>query len=305
MTEVVPSALDGERVDRFVSLLLGCSRSAATDLVDQGAVAVNGRPVVRSAHRLAAGDLVDVTADPPDRQPSLEPDPSVELDVVHADDDVVVVDKPAGLVVHPGAGHRVHTMVHGLVARYPEIAGVGEPDRPGIVHRLDRGTSGLMMVARTETARESLVGQLSARTVRRRYWTLAAGHFDTDEGTIDAPIGRSRRRRTHMAVTADGRASRTAYTVVERYPGDDEVTELHCRLETGRTHQIRVHLAAIGHPVLGDGRYGGTGPDLGLTRPALHAAELGFRHPRTGVALRFESRLPADLEGARLALRSR
>ncbi len=305
MIEVVPSALDGERVDRFVSLLLGCSRSVAADYVDRGAVSVNGHRVERSSHRLAEGDRVDLGAAPVEAPSSLEPDASVVFDIVHADDDVVVVDKPAGLVVHPGAGHRTGTMVHGLLARFPEIAGVGEPDRPGIVHRLDRGTSGLVMVARSETARESLVGQLSARTVQRRYWALAAGHFDTDEGTIDAPIGRSRRRRTYMAVTADGRASRTSYAVIERYPGPDEVTELHCRLETGRTHQIRVHLAAIGHPVVGDARYGGGAPDIGLDRPALHAAELGFQHPRSGRALRFDSPLPDDLERARAALRSR
>ena len=303
IVEEVPAALAGERVDRFLSVLLGCSRSVASSLIDEGAVTVNGGPVDRGSERVAEGDRVEVDDIRPDPRAAMTPDASVELDVVYDDEDVIVVDKPAGLVVHPGAGHAQRTLVHGLLARYPEVALVGEPDRPGIVHRLDRGTSGLLMVARSETARASLVGQLGAHTVERRYWALAAGLVEADEGVIDAPIGRSSRRRTRMAVTADGRPARTRYEVVTRYTTAPAATELSCRLETGRTHQVRVHLAAIGHAILGDERYGGVGPDLGLDRPALHAAELGFQHPRTGEGMRFESPLPPDLEAVRARLR--
>jgi 23S rRNA pseudouridine1911/1915/1917 synthase len=186
-------------------------------------------------------------------------------------------------------------MVQGLLARYPDLAGVGDPDRPGIVHRLDAGTSGLLVVARTTEAYDSLVAQLSARDVTRQYRALVLGSVEANAGEIDAPIGQADGDPTRMAVANAGREARTRYEVLGRYREPVPVTELSCRLETGRTHQIRVHLAAIGHPVVGDSRYGGARPALAIDRPFLHAERLAFRHPVTGEVVAFESPLPADL----------
>jgi 23S rRNA pseudouridine1911/1915/1917 synthase len=223
----------------------------------------------------------------------------VDVPVVAADEAVIVVDKPAGLVVHPGAGHRGGTMVHGLLARFPELAGVGQPDRPGIVHRLDAGTSGLLMVARTPAAYDSLVAQLAARTVERRYLACVWGAVASDSGVVDAPIGRSGTDPTAMAVVAEGRPARTGYEVLARFDHPVVATLLECRLETGRTHQARVHLAAIGHPLVGDARYGGQRASLPADRPFLHAHRLGFDHPVSGRRCRYESPLPPDLENVR------
>ncbi|MGH9094407.1 MAG: RluA family pseudouridine synthase, partial [Acidimicrobiales bacterium] len=232
--------------------------------------------------------------------PELEPDPTVDVVVVWEDPDLVVVDKPAGLVVHPGAGNRGGTLVQGLLARYPEMAALataGAADRPGIVHRLDKGTSGLLVVARTAEAHAGLVRQLQARTVERRYATLIHGTLGDDAGVIDAPLGRGERDPTRVTVRTGGRQARTQYVVEDRYVEPVAVTLLTCTLETGRTHQIRVHLAAIGHPVVGDRRYGGAAdfPTLPPDRPWLHAGSLAFRHPRSGQPLSFSSPLPRDL----------
>lgn len=294
--EVVPEALDGERVDRVVAMLTGRSRSEVVDLVDAGAVLVGGAPVASRSLRLRAGDVVDVTAPDRDDVELLEPDPSVSVPVVHADDHLLVIDKPAGLVVHPGAGQHTGTLVHGLLARHPEVRGVGvDAARPGIVHRLDKGTSGLLLVARTQAAYDSLVGALSARAVHRRYRTLVWGALAAPRGLIDAPIGRSPREPTRMAVAERGKQARTRYEVLRAYAEPVEVTELACTLETGRTHQIRVHLTSIGHPVVGDARYGGARQSLPLGRPFLHAEVLELDHPVTGERLRLEAPLPADL----------
>jgi 23S rRNA pseudouridine1911/1915/1917 synthase len=223
---------------------------------------------------------------------------------VHEDDDLLVLDKPAGLVVHPGAGRATGTLVHGLLAAYPEVAGVGsDPSRPGIVHRLDKGTSGLLLVARTQRAYEALVAALSAREVHRRYRALVWGHVAAASGLIDAPIGRSTREPTRMSVDVRGKEARTRYDVLRHATEPVEVTELACTLETGRTHQIRVHLRSIGHPVVGDARYGGNRQSLPLDRPFLHAAGLDLAHPVTGQALSFESPLPPDLQAVLSALR--
>jgi 23S rRNA pseudouridine1911/1915/1917 synthase len=287
----VPASLAGERVDRAVALLTGWSRADVAALIDAGAVRVGGAPVAKS-RRLAEGEEVEVDGEPEADSPP-EPEP-VEFRVVHADDDIVVVAKPAGLVVHPGAGHREGTLAGGLLHRYPEIAGVGDPMRPGIVHRLDRDTSGLMVVARSAGAYEALVAALSAREIERRYLALAWGRFDARRGTIDAPIGRSATRRTRMAVREAGKDARTGYEVTHQY--DHPVCALlECRLETGRTHQIRVHLAAIGHPVVGDGTYGGDRNPLRPGRPFLHAHALALTHPSTGERLEFSDSLPPDL----------
>jgi 23S rRNA pseudouridine1911/1915/1917 synthase len=224
-----------------------------------------------------------------------EADPGVAVEVVYADDDVVVVNKPPGLVVHPGSGNATGTLVHGLLASYPDLATVGDPSRPGIVHRIDKATSGLLMLARSDKAYEELVAQLSARTVARRYLALAWGSFDVASGTIDAPIGRSERDPTRMTVSERGRPAITHYRVDGRFDDPVEATLVTCRLETGRTHQIRVHLHAIGHPVVGDDRYQGARSSFPVPRMFLHAAELGFTHPVSGERLTFEAPLPDDL----------
>lgn len=291
----VPGPLDGERIDRVVAMLTDLSRTEATRLVQGGSVTVDGTVVTRGADRLSAG--VELAIEVPDltAEARPEPDPSVVVPVVWADEHVIVVDKPADLVVHPGNGHLADTMVNGLLALHPELADVGDPIRPGIVHRLDRGTSGLLMVARTAVAYESLVAQLASRTAERRYRTLAWGHPDSPRGLVDAPIGRSPKHPTRMAVTEKGKAARTRYEVEATFTEPVLVSLLTCTLETGRTHQIRVHLAAIGHPVVGDDRYRGTRQSLACPRPFLHAERLGFDHPVTGEHLVFDSALPADL----------
>lgn len=286
----VPETLSGERVDRAVALLTGWSRSEVRALVEAGAVLVDGQVVPRSA-RLEAGMTLQWTAAPEPPAPPA-PDPLIDLAVVYEDDDVIVVDKPAGLVVHPGSGHASGTLVNGLLARYA-IADVGAADRPGIVHRLDRETSGLLVVARSSRAYDALVAALADHSVRREYTAVVIGRPGSTRGTVDAPIGRSPRTPTKMAVRTGGREARTHYEVVETY---DDVTRLAVSLETGRTHQIRVHLAAIGHPVLGDAVYGRT--DTRVARPFLHAAALGFTHPVSGEEMAFTSPLPPDLTDA-------
>lgn len=293
----VPALLDGVRVDRAVALLADVSRAQAAGLVSAGRVRVDGRVVAARSQVLRSGSTLEVDEVPD--VPVLEAEPGVAFEVVHEDDQLVVVDKPAGLVVHPGAGHRGGTLVSGLLARYPELASVGDPSRPGIVHRLDRGTSGLLVVARTEAAYRSLVAQLSARTVSRRYLALVAGTVGEERGVVEAPVGRSSRAPTRMAVSSGGRPARTRYRVLRRYQEPLASSLLAVALDTGRTHQIRVHLAAIGHPVVGDDRYGPRGRVGGALLPAgrlfLHAAELALDHPATGIRTCWRSPLPADL----------
>jgi 23S rRNA pseudouridine1911/1915/1917 synthase len=292
----VPAALDGERIDRMVAFVTGCSRAEAAMLIGAGKVRLDGRVVQARATRVVDGEVVELEWPPPGGPLGLEPDPSVTVPIVYEDADVIVVDKPAGLTVHPGAGTTVGTLAHGLLARYPELADVGSRERPGIVHRLDKGTSGLLMVARGAAAHASLTGQLAARTVGRRYLTLVWGHLETTAGLIDAPVGRSGRAPTRMAVSTRGRDARTSYDVVAEHPAPAPTSLLRCRLETGRTHQIRVHLAAIGHPVVGDARYGGRRESLSqLGRPFLHAEHLSFDQPTSGDRLEFDSALPSDL----------
>lgn len=300
MRETVPAILGGERVDRVVALLTGLPRSRVTALVADGRVLVDGRPASR-AQRLEEGQEVAlddefipeegaVVAEP------LEADASVDFPVVHEDEWLLVIDKPAGLVVHPGAGHLGGTLVHGLLARYPEVAAVGDPARPGLVHRLDKGTSGLMVVARTDAAFEALAGQVRARSMSRRYLALVWGLIEADRGLIDAPIGRSDRSPLRQAVSSGGREARTRYEVRGRWTGPDR-SLVECYLDTGRMHQIRVHLAAIGHALVGDPGYRGArqGFGEGLGRPFLHAWRLGFRHPADNKAVSFASALPPDL----------
>jgi 23S rRNA pseudouridine1911/1915/1917 synthase len=301
----LPGALDGERVDRAVALLSGVSRREVNDWLDAGKVTIGGRVITSHSRKVRAGERVSVDV-PLAAGPRAIPDAdaTVEVAVVWSDDQVVVVDKPAGVVVHPGAGNRTGTLVHGLLARFPDLAALAESavsegrDRPGIVHRLDKGTSGLLMVARTDRARLSLGAQLSRRKVGREYVALVHGTVEADSGLIDAPLGRSDRDPTRMRVQADGRLARTRYQVEARHDLPVPTTLMRCRLETGRTHQIRVHLESIGHAVVGDDRYGsrtaGWRP-LPPGRSFLHAAALSFDHPISGERLSFSAPLPDDL----------
>jgi len=302
LSVVVPASLDGVRVDRAVALLADVSRAAVDALVAGGRVRVDGTAVSNRSTRLREGQNLEVDRVAEEVVAGPVGDPSVEVVVVHEDADIIVVDKPAGLVVHPGAGHRSGTLVHGLVARYPDLSALpgevgSEPDRPGIVHRLDRGTSGLMVVARTPTAYHALVGQLSAREVSRTYRALVLGHVEGDSGLVDAPIGRSVSSPTRMSISRKGKEARTRYQVEERFEEPAPTTLVRASLETGRTHQIRVHLSAIGHPVVGDEPYSQGRSLRGATveRPFLHAYALAFDHPSTGQRVSWTSALPDDL----------
>ncbi len=295
--ERVPAALANERLDRVVALIVDVSRSVATALIEAGGVTVDGAVASTGKVRLEEGQLVAIDLDARPAEARVDADAEVEFTVVYADDDVIVVDKPAGLVVHPGAGNPDGTLVNGLLARFPELVDVGDdPVRPGIVHRLDAGSSGLLVVARTDSARAALIEQFAEHHAERTYIALVWGHPSAPHGVIDAPVGRSKRDPLRMAVVADGRWARTEYQVLERFDRPAELALLECSLETGRTHQIRVHLSSIGHPLVGDPVYGQRKPRLALERPFLHAAKLAFEHPGSGGRVEFTSPLPSDLQ---------
>jgi 23S rRNA pseudouridine1911/1915/1917 synthase len=302
LTVTVPASLDGVRVDKAVALVADLSRSTVTALVAEGRVRIDGVTVRSRSAALRLGQVLEVDHREEGAPAAPAGDAEVSFEVVFADDDVIVVDKPAGLVVHPGPGHRTGTLVHGLLARFPDIGALpqavgSDPERPGIVHRLDRGTSGLMVVARTPRAYHSLVDQLSRRDVTRSYRALVLGSVDGTSGLVDAPIGRSVSSPTRMAVSRKGKAARTRYHVDRRFGEPVPTTLLTATLETGRTHQIRVHLTAIGHPLVGDDVYGQgrSLPGAVIARPFLHAAGLTFLHPGTGEAVSWTSELPDDL----------
>jgi 23S rRNA pseudouridine1911/1915/1917 synthase len=298
-----------ERLDRFLADQLGLSRTQAARLVADGGVTVNGA-AARASRLLSRADRVVVRF--PDQEPprTLQP-ANIPLTVLHEDEHLAVIDKPAGLVVHPAPGHWTDTLVNALVARGTTLSG-GAEGRPGIVHRLDRETSGLMVIAKTDLAHRRLGAAIAARKVRRQYAALAWGHLRHSPTVIDAPIARHPQDRKRMTVIETGRAARTDATVVARF----EVVDLvRLDLHSGRTHQIRVHLEHIGHPVVGDPVYGGggsrriTGPlrraaealEQATPRQALHAAVLAFRHPATGAPLEFRSEWPPDLRAALVA----
>lgn len=294
VTETIPASLADVRIDRVVSLIADVSRNAAAALIESGAVSLDGAVATAGKEKVREGQTITVDISRAAGPELPAADASVVLPVVYSDDDVIVVNKPAGLVVHPGAGNKAGTMVNHLLAAYPEIASVGDPMRPGIVHRLDAGTTGLIAVARTQRAYDSLVEQLTLRSVTRVYSVVVWGIPTSLNGVIDAPIGRDQRDPTRMAVVVDGRASRTHYAVERSFHVPKDASLVECRLETGRTHQIRVHLASIGHPVVGDAQYGGVRAGLKASRPMLHARQLGFDHPRTGDRREFTSDLPTD-----------
>jgi 23S rRNA pseudouridine1911/1915/1917 synthase len=288
---VVDTAGDGERLDRFLAGPVG-SRAQAQRLIDEGAVEVEGRARGKG-DLVRAGERVVVRA--PSAAVVAEPAVVARYTLAYEDEYLLVVDKPAGVVVHPARGHADGTLVQALA---PLVGGGDDPQRPGIVHRLDRDTSGLLVVARGEEVHRRLKAALSARRIEREYTTLVVGRPPSRTGTIDAPIGRDRHLRTHMSIdTDDPREARTHFELLEALPSS---TLLAVRLETGRTHQIRVHLQAIGHPVCGDPLYGGSGR-FDLRRQFLHASRLAFSHPISGERLEIRSALPEDL-GAALAL---
>ncbi len=281
---------EGMRLDVAVSeAVVDLSRTQARALIDSGQVRVAGR-TGKPSYRLMEGDVVTVTVD---RPPALSAIPEdIPLTIVYRDADMVVIDKPAGMVVHPAPGHSGGTIANALMGMFPEAQGVGGAERPGIVHRLDKDTSGLMLAALSPAGQSSLQAQIADRTAERRYLALVAGHPRSKEGVIDVTIGRDPRDRKRMAVHGiAAREARTRYQVLREMPGFSLVE---AKLDTGRTHQIRVHCAAIGHPIAGDSVYGG--PALpGLHRQFLHAYRLAVRSPRTGEQLTFESDLPPDL----------
>jgi 23S rRNA pseudouridine1911/1915/1917 synthase len=300
----VPSDRAGQRLDRFLTEMLeGFTRSSVRRWILGGHVLVDGRPAAKAGVALEPSSTVEVAVPPPEAD-GPEPEP-IPLDVVHEDDQLLVLDKPAGLIVHAGHGQRSGTLVNALLARGTPLAGRGAPDRPGIVHRLDQGTSGLLVVAKTDAAYDALSEAFSRRAVRKLYLALVWGRVDPDRGTIERPVGRSRSNPVKMAIA--GRGSRSAvshYRTVESLPG---FSLLAVRPETGRTHQIRVHMQSIHHPIVGDARYGGRqwrgvidaekrNALRGFERLALHASELSFAHPGTGEVQTLAAPLPGEFE---------
>lgn len=279
----------GERCDQLLSRLLpGLTRSAAQRLLEEGAVTLNGAAVKKN-YRAAPGDVLRVVL--PDPAPVDLIAQDIPLDVAYEDDDVIVVNKPVGMVVHPAAGHPDGTLVNALLFHCGDsLSGINGELRPGIVHRIDRDTSGLIIAAKNDFAHVCLAAQLQDHSLYREYEAVCAGNLKEDSGTVDAPIARHRTDRKKMAVDPQGRAAVTHYTVLERFGA---ATHIRCRLETGRTHQIRVHLAHLGHPLLGDTVYGAKRPYPGLAGQCLHARRLSFVHPRSGERVTVECPLPA------------
>ncbi|QDB78869.1 RluA family pseudouridine synthase [Georgenia sp. 311] len=298
----VPDGLAGERVDAALARLLGFSRTRAAELAEAGAVLLDGR-VLGKSDRLVAGGWLEVTIPDPPAAAAAPPEPVPGLRVVFEDEDVVVVDKPVGVAAHPSPGWEGPTVVGGLQAAGYRVSTSGAAERQGIVHRLDVGTSGLMVVAKTELAYSVLKRAFKERTVEKVYHALVQGHMDPFAGTIDAPVGRDPRHDYRFAVVAGGKPSITHYETLEAMPGAS-LLEIH--LETGRTHQIRVHTSALRHPCVGDTTYGADpvlARKLGLTRQWLHAVRLGFAHPRDGHPVVVASEYPEDLAAALEAVR--
>lgn len=293
---VVTRAEAGERLDAFLARVSGLSRARIQRLIADGNVLASGHPQ-KPRHRVTAGERIQLRI-PPATPLVLTPE-TIPLDILHEDEDLIVLSKPPGLVVHPGAGRSTGTLVHAVLAHCGRLPGIGGVERPGIVHRLDRDTSGVMVVAKTEAAHQSLSHQFKTRVVLKRYLALVHGKVRQDVGRIEAAIGRRNHDRKRMGVRGrGGRQARTAYRVLRRLP---DCTVLALDLETGRTHQIRVHLAHIGHPVLGDQVYGGrrerrraASDGLPVGRQMLHAWRLGFHHPRSGAWLEFTAPVPED-----------
>ncbi len=290
----IPPGAGGQRLDAFLAETLdGISRSYLQKLIAEGAILLDGR-AVKSSRKVKPGDRLLVRI--PAAAPTEVLPEEMPLEIVYEDSDLVVVDKPAGLVVHPAHGHAGGTLVNGLLFHCGDLSGINGALRPGIVHRIDKDTSGLLVAAKNDFAHRQLAEQFRSHSIRRAYYALCEGVLPEPAGLVDAPIGRHETDRKKMAVVRQGgKTARTHYVVRARF---SRHTFLECRLETGRTHQIRVHMAYLGHPLVGDPLYGSGRNDLGFTGQALHAYALGFVHPRTGEALYFESPLPAQFQAA-------
>ncbi|HIR50954.1 MAG TPA: RluA family pseudouridine synthase [Candidatus Avoscillospira avicola] len=291
----------GERADAALARLSGTlTRSAAQRLLEAGQVTSRGR-VLKKNDRLEAGEPLEVELPAP--QPLALTAEDIPLDIVYEDGDLIVLNKPKGLVVHPAAGHWSGTLVNALLHHCRDsLSGINGALRPGIVHRIDKDTSGLLVVAKNDFAHQSLAAQLQDHSLARVYVCLVTGGMRADSGTVDAPIGRHPTDRKRMAVVADGRSAVTHWQVLERFSG---YTLLECRLETGRTHQIRVHMAHIGHPIVGDLVYGRKKPELGQDTQCLHARAITFRHPRSGETVTLTCPLPPYLEALLRRLRAK
>ena len=290
----IPDGLDNERGDAALARLLGLSRSVVVDLMEAGEVTLSGKNLGKS-DRVHAGDMVEILMPEAKAPPSLQPTPAEGMTVVYDDEDVIVIDKPVGIAAHPSPGWKGATVIGAIVAAGYNVSTSGAAERQGIVHRLDVGTSGLMVFAKNEKAYTSLKQQFRERSVDKIYHAMVQGHMDPSSGTIDAPIDRHPREDYRFAVVADGKPSITHYTALELFPA---VSLLEIELETGRTHQIRVHFSALHHPLVGDLTYGADhtiADRLEIHRPWLHARQLAFTHPITGAALEFFSEYPADL----------
>jgi 23S rRNA pseudouridine1911/1915/1917 synthase len=300
----IPEGLDGERVDAALARALGLSRTMVAAAAERGGIFVNGKRVDKSA-RLAAGDLIEIEIiQESARGVELDTADIPELHIVHSDEDILVIDKPLGVAAHPSIGWIGPTVVGVLTARGVSLSQLAPSERAGIVHRLDVGTSGLMVIAKSDRAYISLKEQFRSRQVRKIYHAIVQGHPDPTRGTIDAPIDRHPRDEFKFAVVADGKPSITHYQTLESFAG---ATLVEVELETGRTHQIRVHFAALRHPLVGDLMYGADpafAKSLGLTRQWLHAHQLTFTHPSTGQEVSFVSTYPADLASALASLRN-
>ena len=283
----------GKRLDVYLSEYSeGFSRSYAAKLIDEGRVAVGGKSVKRS-YKLSGEE--EISVDLPDLQPLEVPAEDIPLDIVYEDGDVLVVNKPRGMVVHPAAGHSSGTLVNAVLFHCGgQLSGINGVLRPGIVHRIDRDTTGLIMIAKNDAAHQSLAAQLKAHSVTRRYLAVVQGRLEEEEGTVDRPIGRDKKNRLRMAPDEEsGKRAVTHYRVLERFARHSLIE---CRLETGRTHQIRVHMASIGHPLLGDVLYGAAPLKWGTEGQCLHAAVIGFIHPKTGEYLEFTADMPEDMK---------
>ena len=286
---------DGERVDRVIAFFSGLSRSKVSDLISKRLILRNGIPIKKGSEIVHTNDEISMPNLVDEAVEEIASDKSIDFEVVFEDDSVIVVSKPSGLIVHPGSGIANGTLVNGLAAQFPDLREIGDPTRLGLVHRLDKGTSGLLIVARTPEALENLKFQMQERHVHRQYFAIVAGHVESNKGVVDAPLGRDPKNPLKRAVINSGKYARTHYEIDQKYESPFKVSMLNCRLETGRTHQIRVHLAAIGHPVLGDELYGGRTSFNIENRLALHAQMLTFLHPKTKNLMNFESPLPAEL----------
>ena len=291
---LIPEGLDQERLDAALARLLGLSRSAVVGLIEAGEVTAYGKPLSKS-ERVSANQYLEILMPAPKLPPSLQPTPIEGLNVIYDDEDVIVIDKPAGIAAHPSPGWTGATVIGAIVAAGYSVSTSGAAERQGVVHRLDVGTTGLMVVAKNENSYSNLKQQFRDRTVHKIYHALVQGHMDPSEGTIDAPIDRHPREDYRFAVVADGKESITHYTALEYFPA---VSLLEIELETGRTHQIRVHFSALRHPLVGDVTYGADhtiSDRLEIRRPWLHARKLSFLHPATGKEVSFETPYPADL----------